>query len=116
MVERPQTPSVGLFATCLVDLFRPSVGFAAAKLLEAAGSRVPVPGMQTRCGQPAYNSGEKSDAKRFARRVISIFRPFDYVVVPSGSCAGMIKTHYPEALSDDPRWLARAQALAEKTY
>jgi L-lactate dehydrogenase complex protein LldE len=116
MVDRPQHPSVGLFATCLVDLFRPSVGFAAAKLLEAAGCRVAVPRAQTCCGQPAYNSGDKNGAKRIARRVIAAFRPFDYVVVPSGSCAGMIKTHYPEAFADDQRWLARAQELAAKTH
>ena len=116
MVERPQNPSVGLFATCLVDLFRPSVGFAAAKLLEAAGCRVAVPRAQTCCGQPAYNSGDKGDAKRIARRVIATFRPFDFVVAPSGSCAGMIKTHYREAFADEPRWQARAEALAAKTY
>jgi L-lactate dehydrogenase complex protein LldE len=116
MVERPQNPSVGLFVTCLVDLFRPSVGFAAARLLEAAGCRVAVPRAQTCCGQPAYNSGDKADAKRLARRVIAAFRPFDYVVVPSGSCAGMIKTHYPEAFADEPRWRARAETFAAKTY
>jgi len=116
MTARPQNPSVGLFVTCLVDLFRPSVGFAAVKLLEAAGCRVAVPRAQTCCGQPAYNSGDKADAKRLARRVIAAFRQFDYVVVPSGSCGGMIKTHYPEAFADDPKWLARANALAAKTY
>jgi L-lactate dehydrogenase complex protein LldE len=116
MAERAQNPSVGLFVTCLVDIFRPSVGFAAAKLLGAAGCRVAVPRMQTCCGQPAYNSGDKAGAKRIARRVIAAFRPFDYVVAPSGSCAGMIKAHYPEAFAGDPRWLARAQALADKTY
>ena len=116
MVERPHNPSVGLFVTCLVDIFRPSVGFAAAKLLEAAGCRVAVPRAQTCCGQPAYNSGDKPDAKRVARRVITTFRPFDYVVAPSGSCAGMIKTHYPEAFADEPRWKERADALAAKTF
>ncbi|MCW5773571.1 MAG: (Fe-S)-binding protein [Rhodospirillaceae bacterium] len=116
MASHPQNPSVGLFATCLVDLFRPSVGFAAAKLLEAAGCRVALPRAQTCCGQPAYNSGDKADAKRLARRVIATFRHFDFVVVPSGSCAGMIKAHYPEALADDAKWLPRAQAFAAKTY
>ncbi len=116
MVERAQNPSVGLFVTCLVDLFRPSVGFAAAKLLEAAGCRVAVPRAQTCCGQPAYNSGDKGNAKRVAKRVITTFRPFDYIVVPSGSCAGMIKAHYVEAFADEPRWQARAEALAAKTY
>jgi L-lactate dehydrogenase complex protein LldE len=116
MTPRPQNPSVGLFVTCLVDLFRPSVGFAAVKLLEAAGCRVAVPRAQTCCGQPAYNSGDRADAKRLARRVIAAFRPFDYVVAPSGSCAGMIKTHYPEAFADDAKWRARAEALAAKTH
>ena len=116
MIARPEHPSVGLFATCLVDLFRPSVGFAAAKLLEAAGCRVALPRAQTCCGQPAYNSGDKADAKRLARRTIAAFRHFDYVVVPSGSCGGMIKTHYPEALADDKKWLPRAEAFAAKTY
>jgi L-lactate dehydrogenase complex protein LldE len=116
MPERPQTPSVGLFVTCLVDLFRPSVGFAAVKLLEAAGCRVAVPRAQTCCGQPAYNSGDRADARRLARRTIAAFRHFDYVVAPSGSCGGMIKTHYPELLADDKRWRPRAEALAAKTY
>jgi len=112
----PANPSVGLFVTCLVDLFRPSVGFAAAKLLEAAGCRVAVPRAQTCCGQPAYNSGDKLDAKRLARRTIAAFRRFDYVVAPSGSCAGMIKAHYPEAFAGDAKWLPRAEALAAKTH
>jgi L-lactate dehydrogenase complex protein LldE len=116
MNSRPHNPSVGLFATCLVDLFRPSVAFAAAKLLEAAGCRVAVPRAQTCCGQPAYNSGDKADARRLARRTIAAFRHFDYVVVPSGSCGGMIRTHYPEALADDRKWLPRALAFAAKTY
>jgi len=109
-------PTVGLFATCLVDLMRPVVGFAAVKLLEDAGCRVEVPEAQTCCGQPAYNSGDKADTLDIARNVIETFETYDYVVAPSGSCAGMIKDHYPEAFADDPKWLARAEALAEKTY
>src|SRR5512141_698162 len=77
-------PLVGLFVTCLVDLFRPSVGFAAIKLLEDAGARVEVPASQTCCGQPAYNSGARTDAKAIARTVIETFERFDYVVAPSG--------------------------------
>ena len=65
----PNAPRVGLFVTCLVDLFRPSVGFAAIKLLENAGARVEVPENQTCCGQPAYNSGDREDAKAIARDV-----------------------------------------------
>ncbi len=109
-------PRVGLFVTCLVDLFRPSVGFAAVKLIEEAGCQVEVPGLQTCCGQPAYNSGDKADAAAVAKRTILLFEGFDYVVAPSGSCGGMIKEHYAELLQDDPAWHARAKALAERTW
>lgn len=109
-------PSVGLFATCLVDLMRPVVGFAAVRLLEGAGCDVAVPQAQTCCGQPAFNSGDTADTADIARNVIETFSEFDYVVAPSGSCAGMIRKHYPEALAEDPDWLPRAEALAEKTY
>jgi L-lactate dehydrogenase complex protein LldE len=107
---------VGLFVTCLVDLFRPSVGFAAVKLLEAAGCTVSVPSAQTCCGQPAYNSGDKSAAKAVARQVVAAFQDLDYVVTPSGSCGGMIKLHYPELFADEPETRRRAQLLADKTY
>ncbi|HEY1636926.1 MAG TPA: (Fe-S)-binding protein [Rhizomicrobium sp.] len=108
-------PRVALFVTCLVDLVRPSVGFAAINLLEQAGCDVDVP-VQTCCGQPAWNSGADRHAADLARQVIAAFEPFDYVVAPSGSCAGMIKVHYPEVLAHDPQWLPRAQALAAKTH
>jgi L-lactate dehydrogenase complex protein LldE len=107
---------VGLFATCLVDLMRPSVGFATVRLLEQAGCEVVVPLNQTCCGQPAYNNGDRGDAAAIARQVIEIFSGFDYVVAPSGSCAGMIKVHYPELFHDDSRWRARAQDLAARTH
>jgi L-lactate dehydrogenase complex protein LldE len=107
---------VGLFVTCLVDLFRPTVGFAAVKLLEAVGCRVDVPFAQTCCGQPAYNSGDKSDAWDIACQVIDAFQSYEFVVAPSGSCVGMIKTHYPELLAHDPRWLERARDLAHRTH
>src|SRR5918998_2203021 len=107
-------PRVALFVTCLVDLMRPSVGFAAAKLLEDAGCRVEVP-VQTCCGQPAFNSGDRGTARDLAERTIETFRGFDYVVAPSGSCAGMIH-HYPELFADDPNWLPKANALRAKTY
>ena len=106
---------VALFVTCLVDLYRPVVGFAAIKLLEQAGCTVEVPEAQTCCGQPGYNSGDKESALAIARQVVSAFESFDYVVAPSGSCAGMIKTHYPDLLAGDPAFAARAQALAAKT-
>lgn len=109
-------PRVGLFVTCLVDLFRPSVGFAAVKLLEDAGCTVEVPEGQTCCGQPALNSGDRADTKRIARQVIAAFRDVDYVVVPSGSCGGTIVKHYPELFADDPDLALDANALAARTY
>ena len=108
---------VGLFVTCLVDLYRPTVGFAAIALIERSGPyTVVVPEAQTCCGQPGYNSGDKESAFAIARQVVNAFEGFDYVVAPSGSCAGMIKTHYPDLLAGDPAFAARAKALAEKTY
>src|SRR3954471_22556454 len=109
-------PNVGLFVTCLVDLFRPTIGFAAVKLIEEAGCDVDVPRAQTCCGQPAYNSGDRGDAAAIARQVVAAFTPFDYVVAPSGSCAGMIKEHYPLLLAGDGEWGPRADALAAKTF
>jgi L-lactate dehydrogenase complex protein LldE len=107
---------VALFVTCLVDFFRPTVGFAAVKLLEDAGSTVEVPRAQTCCGQPAYNSGDRADAKAIARQVLDAFEGYDHVVAPSGSCAGMIRRHYPELFADDPAVLPRAKDLAERSW
>ncbi len=107
---------VGLFVTCLVDLIRPTVGFAAVKLLEDAGCEVTIPRRQSCCGQPAYNSGDKQDAADIARSVIELFSRFDYVVVPSGSCAGMLKKHYPELFAGDTEWEPRAKAFSQKVY
>ena len=109
-------PQVGLFVTCLVDLMRPSIGFAAVKLIEAAGCVVVVPTSQTCCGQPAYNCGDKATTADIARATIAAFEGFDYVVAPSGSCAGMIKAHYPDLLKGDAAWAIRAKGLAAKTY
>jgi L-lactate dehydrogenase complex protein LldE len=111
-----QGPHVGLFVTCLVDLFRPSVAFAAIKLLEDGGARVEVPRAQTCCGQPAYNSGDRADAMAIARQVVETFERFDYVVAPSGSCAGMLKVQYPALLADDRAFADRARGLAAKTF
>ncbi|MFQ5984972.1 MAG: (Fe-S)-binding protein [Alphaproteobacteria bacterium] len=107
---------VALFVTCLVDLFRPRVGFAAVNLLEDAGCRVEVPAAQTCCGQPGYNSGDRACAQRIARRVIATFAGYDYVVAPSGSCAAMIKEHYPLLLAEDETHAERARELASRTY
>lgn len=109
-------PRVGLFVTCLVDFFRPTVGFSAVKLLEDAGCEVSVPAAQTCCGQPAYNSGDRGGARALAEQVIALFEGFDYVVIPSGSCAGMIKVHYPDLFAGEPGWRLRAERLAAKTH
>jgi len=111
-----EKPVVALFVTCLVDLFRPTVGFAAVKLLEQAGCTVEVPENQTCCGQPAYNSGDRADARTIGRQTIKALEKYRHVVAPSGSCAGMIKVHYPELFADDPGWAPRAEALAERTW
>lgn len=110
------TTRVGLFVTCLVDLYRPSVGFASIQLLEAAGCTVEVPSSQTCCGQPAYNSGDNASAMDIARNTIKAFANVDYVVAPSGSCAGMLKDHYPELFKDDIDWFDRAVAFAAKCH
>jgi L-lactate dehydrogenase complex protein LldE len=111
----PARRRVGLLVTCLIDFIRPSVGFAAVKLLEDAGCIVEVP-RQSCCGQPAFNSGDRKTAREIAEQVIAAFEPYDYVVVPSGSCGGMVKTHYPELFHNDPNRLPRADALADKTF
>lgn len=113
--QRPARPRVGLFVTCLVDLMRPSIGFAAVKLLEDAGCSVEAP-RQTCCGQPAFNSGDRATSRAIAEQTIAAFARFDYVVVPSGSCAGMIKAHYPELFADDPNLTRKADHLAQRTY
>lgn len=118
MTEPPVSsrPRVGLFVTCLVDVMRPSVGFAAARLLEAAGCDVVVPAAQTCCGQPAYNSGDRATAAALARATIAAFEGCDYVVAPSGSCAGMLKAHFPRLLADDPGAEAAVRAFAARVH
>ncbi len=107
---------VGLFVTCLVDLMRPSIGFAALRLLEAAGCEVVVPPTQTCCGQPGYNSGDQKAAKALALKVLGEFDGCDYVVLPSGSCAGMIRVHYPALFKDDPAVIESIKRLSARTY
>ena len=107
---------VGLFVTCLVDLMRPRIGFAAIRLLEAAGCEVVVPPAQTCCGQPGYNSGDRASAQALARKLLDEFEGCDYVVAPSGSCAGMIRAHYPDLFRDDPGTLERVNRLCDRTH
>src|SRR5512144_1961634 len=113
---RALRPTVGLFVTCLVDTMRPSVGFAAVKLLERAGCDVIVPAAQTCCGQPAFNSGDSRDTKPIAQQVVAAFADVDYVVVPSGSCAGTLKVHYPELFADEPQMADAVKRLVERTW
>jgi L-lactate dehydrogenase complex protein LldE len=113
----PETrPRVALFVTCLVDLYRPTIGFAAMRLLEEAGCQVEIPRAQTCCGQPAYNSGDRATTRDLARGIIEAFGGYDYVVVPSGSCGGMLKHHLPTLFDDDPDLRTRAAALADRTF
>jgi L-lactate dehydrogenase complex protein LldE len=107
---------VGLLVTCLVALVRPRIGIAAVKLLEAAGCEVFVPQAQTCCGQPGWNSGDRPSARALAQKLIGEFAECDYVVAPSGSCAGMVRKHYRDVLAGDGYWLERAENLAAKTY
>ncbi len=107
-----------MFVTCLIDLFRPSAAFAAVKLLEEAGCPPEVPSAQTCCGQPAYNSGDRKTAKDIAKQVITAFEGFSHVVVPSGSCAGMLSKHYPDLFDpeDEPEWRRKASAFAARVF
>ena len=116
MTQQNSSPDVALFVTCLVDLFRPNVGFSTVKLLEDAGCKVHVPVAQTCCGQPAWNSGDRADTKDIAMQVIKNFEGFDYVVLPSGSCAGMMKTHYPELFEEEDPWHEKASKFSEKVF
>jgi L-lactate dehydrogenase complex protein LldE len=116
MVALSENPRIALFVTCLVDLMRPEIGFAAIKLLEHAGCEVVVPPDQTCCGQPAYNSGDRRSAHRLAERVLEQLEGYDYVVIPSGSCAGMIKVHYADLFSDDPGLKHRLVDLGPRIF
>jgi L-lactate dehydrogenase complex protein LldE len=115
MTDTPK-PTVALFVTCLADLFRPSVAFSTVELLEQAGCEVVVPGQQTCCGQPGYNSGAIAETRPVAQRAIEVFADYPHVVAPSGSCAGMIREHYPKLFEEFPDWRARALELAGRTW
>jgi L-lactate dehydrogenase complex protein LldE len=114
--ELTENTRIAVFVTCLVDLMRPEIGFATLALLERAGCEVVVPPDQTCCGQPAFNAGDRASAHRLAERVLALLEPYDFVVIPSGSCAGMIKVHYVELFSDDPTLRRRMADLAPRVY
>jgi L-lactate dehydrogenase complex protein LldE len=108
---------VSLFITCLVDQLCPSVGKATVEVLRRAGCEVTFDERQTCCGQPAFNTGYRAEARKFAERFIEIFEETDadYIVSPSGSCTAMVK-HFYELFPDDESWRARAERIAAKTF
>lgn len=105
-----------LFITCLSDIFYPGVGKSMVKVLEENGVELDFPEGQTCCGQPAYNSGYRSEARHAAEQMIRVFDGSEYVVTPSGSCAAMIRHYYPQMFEDDPDLKKMAIQLADKTY
>ncbi|MEZ5825195.1 MAG: (Fe-S)-binding protein [Geminicoccaceae bacterium] len=109
-------PKVALFVTCLVDLFRPSVGFSAIRLLEEAGCVVEVPEAQTCCGQPAFNSGDRKTARELACGILDAFAGYDHIVAPSGSCAGMLRTHIAELFDEGDADHARALDFSKRCH
>ena len=105
-----------LFATCIIDQIYPEVGEATTRVLRRLGVDLDFPRGQTCCGQPAFNSGYWRDAKPLARRTLRTFAGDRYVVVPSGSCASMLRVFYAELLEDEPELLAQTEALAPRVY
>jgi len=111
----PET--VQLFVTCLIDSFFPHIGEAMVHVLNRAGLNVDFPSAQTCCGQPAFNAGLRREARPMAEHTIRVFeKTTGAVIIPSGSCAAMVRHGYLELFKDDPKWLPRAEALAERTY
>ena len=111
------TETVQLFVTCLIDSFFPNVGEAIVHVLNRAGVRVEFPPAQTCCGQPAFNAGLRSQALPLAKHTIRVFeKTTGGIIIPSGSCAVMLRDGYPELFKDDPRWLSRAQTLAGRVH
>jgi len=109
-------PTVALFVTCLVDQALPDIGIDAVKVLRRAGFRVTFPADQTCCGQPFFNSGLRAEARKLAQNTISVLADAEVVVLPSGSCASMIRKEYAHLFEEDPLWQRAARMLAAKTY
>jgi L-lactate dehydrogenase complex protein LldE len=109
--------TVQLFITCILDTLYPEVGIDVVQILNRAGVKVNFPVEQTCCGQPAYNAGMRAEAKRVAKQTIRVFEKTDgEIIIPSGSCCGMIRHHYPELFADEPKWEFRAKALSERVF
>jgi L-lactate dehydrogenase complex protein LldE len=102
--------------TCLGDVIRPAAGIATVNLLRRLGHTIDFPEAQTCCGQPMFNSGYSDLAREQAKHTIGVFENAEAIVVPSGSCAAMVKAEYPHLFEHDDPWHARAVALAAKTY
>lgn len=107
---------VSLMVTCLGDVLRPAAGIATVKLLRRLGHEVDFPQEQTCCGQPFHNGGFAELALQQARHTIAAFAAGHTVVVPSGSCAAMVKVEYPHLLATEPLWAERARELAARTF
>lgn len=109
--------TVQLFITCLVDSFYPQTGEAIVSILRRLGLRVDVPHDQTCCGQPPFNAGLRAEARPIIEHTIRVFEKTEGdIVIPSGSCAHLIKHDYPELFSEDPVWLPRARAMGRRVY
>jgi L-lactate dehydrogenase complex protein LldE len=109
--------TVQLFVTCIIDTLYPQIGEAVVRVLQRAGVAVEFPTGQTCCGQPAFNAGLRGQARPVAIHTIQVFeKATGPIVVPSGSCAAMLRHGYLELFADDPLWLPRARLLAERTY
>ncbi len=111
-----ETKTVTLFIQCLVDSIYPEVGEAMVRIFRNLGIDLTCPTQQTCCGQPAFNSGYRQEAKVAARKFIDIFEAADTIVCPSGSCVTMVRHHYPELFKNDAAWLPRARQVADKTF
>jgi L-lactate dehydrogenase complex protein LldE len=107
---------IGLFITCLSDVFYPEVGISMVRVLRRLGAQVDFPEAQTCCGQPAFNSGYREEAKRAARHMIRTFADYDVVLTPSGSCAAMVRHYYPRLMEGEGKWESEAKALASRCF
>jgi L-lactate dehydrogenase complex protein LldE len=113
----PKVETVQLFVTCLIDSFFPNVGEAVVHVLNRAGVSVEFPAAQTCCGQPAFNAGLRSEARPLAEHTLKVFeKTTGEIIIPSGSCAAMLRHGYLELFKDDPQWLRRAQMLAGRIH
>ena len=107
---------VTLFIQCIIDGIFPEVGFAVVRIFEKLGIEVECPAEQTCCGQPAFNSGYRKEARRAAEHFMEVFDDAEVIVCPSGSCVNMVRNHYPELFKDDRKWLPRALETAKRTF